>query len=103
MKGLNQMLKQLQEAQTRMQQVQEELASKEVEASAGGGMVRVRMNGRHEVVSLKIDPPVVDPQDVEMLEDLVVAALGDARARVEEMVREEMSRVTGGMPMPGMF
>ena len=103
MKGLNQMLKQLQEAQTRMQQVQEELASKEVEASAGGGMVRVRMNGRHEVVSLKIDPQVVDPQDVEMLEDLVVAALGDARARVEEMVREEMSRVTGGMPMPGMF
>jgi len=103
MKGLNQMLKQLQEAQTRMQQVQEELATKEVEASAGGGMVRVKMNGRHEVVSLKIDPQVVDPADVEMLEDLVRAALGDARARVEELVREEMSRVAGGLALPGMF
>ncbi|MBD3235507.1 MAG: YbaB/EbfC family nucleoid-associated protein [Candidatus Eisenbacteria bacterium] len=103
MKGLNQMLKQLQEAQSRMQQVQEELAGKEVEASAGGGMVRVRMNGRHELVSLKIDPQVVDPEDVEMLEDLVIAALGEARGRVEEMVREEMGRVAGGLTLPGMF
>jgi len=103
MKGLNQMVKQLQEAQARMEQLQQELAARQIEGSAGGGMVKAVMNGRHEIISLKIDPQVVDRDDVEMLEDLVAAAINDARARVDEMVRAEMSRLTGGLAMPGLF
>jgi DNA-binding YbaB/EbfC family protein len=103
MKGLNDMLKQLREAQSRMEQVQQGLASKEIEASAGGGMVKVVMNGRHEIISIKIEPKVVDPADVEMLEDLVAAAVNDACSRVDEMVRTEMSQVAGGLAMPGLF
>jgi DNA-binding YbaB/EbfC family protein len=103
MKGLNDMLKQLREAQSRMEQVQQGLASKEIEASAGGGMVKVVMNGRHEIISIKIEPKVVDPEDVEMLEDLVAAAVNDACSRVDEMVRTEMSQVAGGLAMPGLF
>ena len=103
MKGLNDMLKQLREAQSRMEQVQQALASKEIEASAGGGMVKVVMNGRHEIISIKIESKVVDPEDVEMLEDLVAAAVNDARSRVDEMVRTEMSQVAGGLAIPGLF
>ena len=103
MKGLNDMLKQLREAQSRMEQVQQGLASKEIEASAGGGMVKVVMNGRHEIISIKIEPKVVDPEDVEMLEDLVAAAVNDACSRVDEMVRTEMSQVAGGLAIPGLF
>lgn len=89
--------------QAKMAQMQAELAEKNVEASAGGGMVKVVMNGRHEVVSVTIDPEVVDPQDVEMLEDLVAAAVTEAANRVEEMMKEGMSSITGGMGLPGMF
>ena len=103
MKGMNDMLKQLREAQSRMEQVQQGLASKEIEASAGGGMVKVVMNGRHEIISIKIEPKVVDPEDVEMLEDLVAAAVNDACSRVDEMVRTEMSQVAGGLAIPGLF
>lgn len=103
MKDLGRMLKQIQEAQGRMVKLQEELAGRTVEASAGGGMVKVVANGRHEIVSIHIDPQVIDPKDAEMLEDLVVAAVNDARTRVETMVREEMSRLTGGLPLPGGF
>ncbi len=102
MKDLSKMLKQLQQAQSKMMEVQEELAAKSVEGSAGGGMIKVVINGRHEVLSVKIDPTVVDPGDVEMLEDLVTAAVNDAHTRVDEMIRSEMGRVTGGFPMPGM-
>jgi DNA-binding YbaB/EbfC family protein len=66
-------------------------------------MVKVKMNGQHELLSINIDPEVVDPSDVEMLEDLVVAAVNEARARVDEMIRTEMSSITGGLPLPGMF
>ncbi len=103
MKDIGKLLKQAQQMQAKMAQMQAELAEKSVEASAGGGMVKVVMNGRHEVVSVSIDPEVVDPQDVEMLEDLVAAAVTEAANRVEEMVRDEMSSITGGMPLPGMF
>ena len=103
MKDMGKLLKQAQQMQAKMAQMQAELAEKSVEASAGGGMVKVVMNGRHEVVSVTIDPEVVDPQDVEMLEDLVAAAVTEATNRVEEMVRDEMSSITGGMPLPGMF
>jgi DNA-binding YbaB/EbfC family protein len=103
MKDFGRMLKQIQEAQGRMVQLQEELATRTVEASAGGGMVKVVANGRHEIVSVRIDPQVIDPKDPEMLEDLLAAAVNDARARVETLVREEMSRLTGGLALPGGF
>lgn len=103
MKDIGKLLKQAQQMQAKMAQMQAELAEKNVEASAGGGMVKVVMNGRHEIVSVTIDPEVVDPQDVEMLEDLVAAAVTEAANRVEEMVRDGMSSITGGLPLPGMF
>jgi nucleoid-associated protein EbfC len=103
MKDLGRMLKQIQEAQGKMVKLQEELGTRTVEASAGGGMVKVVANGRHEIVSVHIDPQVIDPTDPEMLEDLILAAVNDARVRIETMVREEMSRLTGGMPLPGGF
>lgn len=102
MKDLSKMMKQLQQAQSQMQQVQEELASKSVEGSAGGGMVKVVVNGRHELLSVKIDKTVVDPEDVEMLEDLVTAAVNDAQTRADEMARAEMSKLAGGLGLPGM-
>lgn len=103
MKDLNKMLKQLQEAHSKMARIQEELASKTIEGSAGGGMVKVVTNGRREVLSVKIDPTVVDPEDVEMLEDLVSAAVNDACSRVDEMVRSEMGRLAGGLSIPGLM
>ena len=102
-KGLQDLLKQAQKMQKKMMESQEALSQKTVEASAGGGMVKVVMNGKHEVISVTIDPEVVDPQDIEMLEDLVAAAVTEAANRVEEMVRDEMSSITGGIPLPGMF
>jgi DNA-binding YbaB/EbfC family protein len=103
MKDFGKLLKQAQQVQAKMAEMQAALGEKRVEASSGGGMVTVVMNGRQEIVSLKIDPEVVDPQDVEMLEDLVVAAISEARAKVEELVKSEMSQITGGMPLPGLF
>jgi hypothetical protein len=102
-KDLGKLLKQAQQVQAKMAEMQERLAERTVEASAGGGMVKIVMNGRHEVLSVTIDPEVVDPSDVEMLEDLVAAAVNEARGRVDEMVRDEMSSLTGGLPMPGLF
>jgi nucleoid-associated protein EbfC len=99
---LNKMMKQLQQTQVRMTQLQEELATRTVEAAAGGGMVKVVANGRNEILSVKIDPQVVDPADIEMLEDLITAAVNDARNRVEEMTRAEMARLTGGLGLPGL-
>ena len=89
--------------QERLAEMQARLAEKTVEASSGGGMVKAVMNGKHEVVSLKIDPEVVNPSDIEMLEDLIVAALSEARTRVDDMIRNEMSSLTGGLPIPGLF
>lgn len=103
MKDLGKLLKQAQQVQAKVAEMQAELALKTVEASAGGGMVTVVMNGKNEVVSIKIDPEVVDPADVEMLEDLVIAALNEARSKVEEMIQNEMSAITGGLPLPGLF
>jgi DNA-binding YbaB/EbfC family protein len=100
---MGKLLKQAQQMQAKMAQMQAELAKKSVEASAGGGMVKVVMNGRHEVTSVTIDPEVVDPQDVEMLEDLVAAAVTEAASRIEEMLKDGMSSITGGMDLPGMF
>jgi DNA-binding YbaB/EbfC family protein len=103
MKDMGKLLKQAQMMQERLAEMQARLAEKTVEATSGGGMVTAVMNGKHEVVSLKIDPEVVNPSDIEMLEDLIVAALNEARTRVDDMIRNEMSSLTGGLPMPGLF
>ncbi len=102
MKGMGNMLKQAQKLQGKMMKMQEELAGKTVEASAGGGMVRVVANGRQQLVSIVIDREVVDPEDVEMLQDLVLAAANDALSRAQEMVNSEMGKLTGGLNIPGL-
>ncbi len=91
-----------QKMQKQMQQKQKELEDETVEATAGGGAVRVVMNGNQELVDLEIDPDVVDPDDVEMLEDLVFAAVNQAMNDVQEMINDEMGSLTGGMDIPGM-
>jgi len=106
MKGMGNMgklMKQAQEMQAKMARVQEELEAREVEGTSGGGMVTVRMNGKQEVLGIKIKPEAVDPDDVEMLEDLVLAAIREARNHAEELMQTEMAKVTGGMNLPGMF
>jgi DNA-binding YbaB/EbfC family protein len=100
MKDLQKIMKQAQQMQERMQKTMEEL---EVEGSAGGGMVTARMNGAKQLLSLKLDPEVVDPEEVEMLQDMVVAAINDAARRVDEALQEQMQGLTGGLPLPGMF
>ncbi len=101
-KLLGNLMKQAQMMQEKMARIQEEAAAKTVEASAGGGMVTVTANGRMEVVSIKIEKEVVDPADVEMLQDLVASAVNEALKKAQEMVSEEMSKVTGGLGLPGM-
>ncbi|MGH8016031.1 MAG: YbaB/EbfC family nucleoid-associated protein [Candidatus Zixiibacteriota bacterium] len=100
--NLGQMLKQVQQMQAKMQEVQTELEKAEVEATSGGGMVKVVVNGKNEIVSIKIDPEVVNKDDIEMLQDLVLAAVNSAREKVQEMQSEKMSALTGGLNIPGM-
>jgi DNA-binding YbaB/EbfC family protein len=102
MKGMANMMKQAQKLQSKMLQMQEELAERTVEASAGGGMVKVVANGKQQIVSIQIEKEVVDPEDVDMLQDLVQAAVNDALARSQEMVNSEMSKLTGGLSIPGL-
>lgn len=102
-KGMGNIMKQAQQMQEKMAQMQEELAEKTVEASAGGGMVTAVVNGKQNLVSLNIEKDVVDPEDVEMLQDLVLAAINEALKKSQEMMQEEMSKVTGGLNMPGLF
>jgi len=97
------MLKKAQELQEKMAKLQEELGDKTVEASSGGGMVAVVANGKQEIVSIKIDSEVVDVNDVEMLQDLVLAAINDALYQAKQMVSEEMSQLTGGVKIPGII
>jgi len=96
------MMKQLQKMQAKMEEIQNELEQARVEASAGGGMVKVTVNGKQDLVDINIDPEVVDPEDVEMLQDLIVAAVNQARQKAQEMQAEQMSALTGGMNIPGM-
>ena len=102
MKGMANMMKQAQQLQSKMLKLQEELADKTVESSSGGGMVKVVANGRQQIVSIEIENEVVDPDDVEMLQDLIVAAINDALARAQEMVSTEMGKLTGGLNIPGL-
>ncbi len=102
MKNLGNIMKQAQKMQAQIAKVQEELADKTVEASAGGGMVTVVVNGKQEVLSIKIEPEVIDAQDTEMLQDLVVAAVNEGLRKSQEMVAEEMKKITGGLQIPGL-
>ena len=94
------MLQQAQEMQGRLQQMQQELESKTVTASSGGGMVTVTADGKGQVRSLRIDPAVVNAEDVEMLEDLVIAAVSEAQKKAADMAQEEMQKLTGGLSLP---
>ncbi|MEO6445919.1 MAG: YbaB/EbfC family nucleoid-associated protein [Gemmatimonadaceae bacterium] len=93
-------LQQAQQVQSKMQQMQEELAQRAVSGSAGGGLVTVHADGKGTVKSIKIDPSVVNPADVEMLEDLVVVAVAEAQKKAGELAQEEMGKLTGGMNLP---
>ena len=102
MKDMGNMMKQAQKLQAKMLRMQEELADKTVEATAGGGMIKAVANGRQQILSIHIEKEVVDPDDVEMLQDLILAAVNDALAKSQEMVSGEMSKLTGGLKIPGM-
>lgn len=99
-KKFGDMMRQAQKLQNEIQRIQDELAERTVEASAGGGMVTVVANGKQDIVSVKIDPEVVSKDDVEMLEDLIVAAVNESRRRAQELALGEISKVTGGMGLP---
>ncbi len=103
MKDLSGMMKQAQKLQAKMMAMQEEVGNRTVSAQAGGGMVEAVVNGRQELVSLRIDPEVVVAEDVEMLQDLILAALNEALNRSREMMAAEMAKLTGGMQIPGLF
>jgi len=99
--NIQKMMKQAQQMQAKLAQAQEELADKTVETSVGGGKVQVVANGAGEITSIKIDPAVVDPEDVEMLEDLVLSGVRQAIEEAKEMANSEMGKITGGMNLPG--
>ncbi len=105
MKGFGNMMKQIKLLQQKMQKIQEELAERKVEGSAGGGMVTAIVNGKQELLEIKIDKEVVDPEDIEMLQDLIVAAVNQALKKSQEMMNEEMAKLTGGLGIniPGLF
>ena len=100
MKNLGQMMKQAQQMQAKMAELQEKLAEAEVTGASGGGMIEVTMNGKGEMRRIKIDPALVDPADVEVLEDLIVAAANDAKSKVEAEVAARMRELTGGIELP---
>ena len=100
MQGL---MKQAQKMQKQMAQMQEELANKTLEVSSGGGAIKVTINGEKQITDLSISPEVVDPYDVEMLQDLVISAVNEAYRQMEESVAAQMSKITGGVSMPGLF
>ena len=102
-KGFGNLLKQAQEMHTKIAQLQEEMAGKTVEASSGGGMVNIVMNGKQEVLSIRIDPEVVNREEIEMLQDLIAAAMNEAIRKSHEMMTEEMKKITGGLAIPGLF
>ena len=103
MNNMNQMMKQVKKMQEQMLKAQEELVNKTVEGTAGGGVVTVVANGQKKVVSITIKPEAVDPDDVEMLQDLVLTAVNDAMNQAEELANKDMGKFTGGMKLPGLF
>ncbi|MBP2002740.1 DNA-binding YbaB/EbfC family protein [Paenibacillus shirakamiensis] len=103
MNNMNSMMKQVKKMQEQMLKAQEELADKEIEGTSGGGVVSVKVNGHKKVLSVVIKPEAVDPDDVEMLQDLVIAAVNDALTQAEELANKDMGKFTGGMKIPGLF
>lgn len=103
MNNMNQMMKQVKKMQEQMLKAQEELGGKTVEGSAGGGVVTVEVNGHKKVLSINIKPEAVDPEDVEMLQDLVLTAVNDALGKADELANNDMGKFTGGMKIPGLF
>ncbi|MBN2285516.1 MAG: YbaB/EbfC family nucleoid-associated protein [Tissierellales bacterium] len=101
--NMNNMMKQVQKMQKQMADVQKELEERAVEATSGGGAVTATVNGKKELLDIKILPEVVDPEDVDMLQDLILAAVNEAIKQAEEMMEKEMSKITGGLNLPGMF
>jgi len=101
--GIGNIMKQAQQMQKRMEQLQGELENQEIEASSGGGMVTAVVSGKQQVLSLKIDPAAVDPEDVEMLQDLVTAAVNEAIKQSQKIAQDEMGKLTGGVNLPGLF
>lgn len=100
---MNQMMRQVKKMQEQMMKAQEELGNKTIEGSAGGGVVTVSMNGHKKVLGITIQPEAVDPDDIEMLQDLVTAAVNDALAKTDELVNQDLGKYTGGMNLPGLF
>lgn len=103
MKGMNELVRQAQIMQKKMAKLQEELEVKTVEGSAGGGMVVATVSGAHDLKAIRIDKAAVDPNDVEMLQDLVLSAVNDGVKKAKAMMEEEMGQLTGGLKIPGMF
>jgi DNA-binding YbaB/EbfC family protein len=101
--NMNNFMKQAQQMQAKLAMLQNELAEREVEASAGGGMVKVKVNGKQQLLSISIDKECVDPNDVATLEELVFTAVNQAMKQSQDMVQQAMSKVTGGMNIPGLF
>jgi DNA-binding YbaB/EbfC family protein len=102
-KGMGNLMKQAQQMQARMAKMQEEVGKRTVEAAAGGGMVKVVANGRQEILDLVLEPEVVDPDDIEMLQDLILAAVNEALRQAQAMMTDEMSKLTGGLKIPGLM
>ena len=100
--NMQKQIKQMQAMQREMEEAQDKLGEKKVEATAGGGAVSAKVNGNKELVSLKLDKDVIDPEDSEMLEDLIIAAVNEAMRQVDEMVNDEMGKITGGFGIPGL-
>ena len=102
MKGFGNMMKEAQKLQAQMAALQEEVGKKKVDATAGGGMVTVEANGKQELLSIKIDPEVINKDDAQMLEDLVLAACNEALRKSRELVQQELGKLTGGLKLPGL-
>ena len=101
MKNIGQMMRQAQQMQARMAELQDSLGKIEIDGQAAGGLVTVTLNGKAEMRRIKIDPSLAQPDDIEVLEDLVIAAFNDAKTKVEARVNEEMAKITGGLKLPG--
>ncbi len=101
--GMNSIVRQAQKMQAQIAKVQEEIGKKKVEASTGGGVVTAVVNGNRELLEVKIDPEVVDPEDVEILEEMVIGAVNQAMQTAEDMMNTEVEKITGGMSIPGLF
>lgn len=102
MKNMNQILKQAQQMQQRMQEMQQKSEEMTQEGTAGGGMVTSTVNGKGQLLKVKIDPSIANKDDVEMLEDLIIASFNDAKSKIDERMNQEMSSITGGLNIPGL-